>query len=129
MKKQIGSLLDRRQVERIPFANETQLQAVFEDEVEARFGAKVVASTRRGGGVYSKSTFSRLMEPTSPSSLSANGIASTEGWLRSSLSTGASSSGVGEPSSNVSAWFGVRERGSSGDRRFWSRSGTDSIAR
>ena len=50
MKKRIGSLLDRRQVERIPFANETQLQAVFEDEVEARFGAKVVASTRRGGG-------------------------------------------------------------------------------
>jgi len=50
MRKRIGPPLNSRQVERIPFASETQLQAVFEDEVEAMFGAKVVASTRRGGG-------------------------------------------------------------------------------
>jgi hypothetical protein len=46
----MASRLRRRKVGRIPFANETQLQAVFEDEVEALFGCDVVASTRRGGG-------------------------------------------------------------------------------
>lgn len=48
--KRLGSSSKSRQVERIPFANETQLQAVLEDEVETMFGADVVASARRGGG-------------------------------------------------------------------------------